>query len=221
MKIRNLALLTLIAGILVATIPIQNAFAVSATLYGEITDDGGDPNLYVWFQYGKTTAYGYETPKQTKYGTGEFSATVSGLEMCTTYHYRAAAKHQNYDDTRYGEDKTFATQCPVSVDLKANGSDGPITVSYKNRTITLSWTSQYADTCNAETVSKPSGSGINWSGAKPTSGSDLLTLDRAGSYTFKLTCKNTSANYTNYDTVQVTVEQPTLSVITKGVVITY
>ncbi len=221
MKIRNLALLTLVATVLAMTTPIQNVLAVSATLYGEVTDDGGDPNLYVWFQYGKTTLYGYETPKQTKYGTGEFSATITGLEMCTTYHYRAVVKHVNYDDTKYGEDKSFTTECPVSVDLKANGYDGPITVSYKNRTITFSWTSQYADTCTAETINKPSNSSVNWSGTKSTSGNESVTLDKAGSYTFKLTCKNNTSNNTKYDTVQVTVEQPTLGVITKGAVVTY
>jgi len=221
MRIRNLALLTLIAGILVATMPIQSVFAVSATLYGEVTDDGGDPNLYVWFQYGKTTAYGYETPKQTKYGTGEFSATVSGLEMCATYHYRAAVRHVNYDDTKYGEDKTFTTPCQVSVDLKVNGLDGPMSVSFKDRTITLSWTSQYADICTAETINKPYNSNINWSGTKSISGSESLTLDIAGSYTFKLTCKNNTTNYSSYDTVQVNLQPPTLGVITKGVVITY
>jgi len=207
--------------LLFATLGTQSVLAVNATLYGEVTDDGGDPNLYVWFQYGKTTAYGYETPRQTKYGTGEFSATVTGLEMCTTYYYRAVAKHVNYDDTKYGEGKSFTTECPVKVDLKVNSSDGPVTVSYKNRTITLSWTSEYANTCTAETVSKPSSSSVNWSGTKSTSGTESVTLDKAGNYTFKLTCRNNTTGSSNSDTVQVTLEPPTLSVITKGVVITY
>jgi hypothetical protein len=221
MKIKNLTLLTLITAILVFSVLIQNVFAVSATLYGEVTDDGGDPNLYVWFQYGRTTSYGYETSRQTKYGSGEFSATVSGLDTCTTYHYRAVVKHQNYDDTRYGEDKTFVTPCQVNLNLKANDLDGPISISYRERTITLSWISQYADTCTAETTNKPSGSSINWSGTKSTSGSESVTLDRAGSYIFKLTCKNNATENTSYDTVQVNLRQPALDVITKGVVITY
>lgn len=214
-------ILTTISAILALVVGIETVLAVSATLYGEVTDDGGDPNLYVWFQWGKTTSYGYETPKQLKYGAGEFSATISGLEMCNTYHYRAAARHVNYDDTKYGEDKTFTTECQITVDLKANGSDGPITVSYKNRTITLSWTSQYADSCTAETTSKPSGSNVNWSGGKSTSGTESVTLDKPGSYTFKLTCKNSTTGYTKSDTVQVTVEQPTLAVITKPAIVTY
>jgi len=213
--------LSILTAILASTIVFQSVFAVSATLYGEVIDDGGDPNLYVWFQYGKTTSYGFETPRQIKYGKGEFSATVYGLEMCTTYHYRAVARHQNYDDTVYGEDKTFTTECATNVDLKVNSSDGPITIGYQNRTIILSWTSNYADSCSAEITSKPANSNINWSGQKLTSGSESLTLDVAGSYTFKLTCRNSATGATGSDTVQLTLNHPVLSVITKGVVITY
>jgi hypothetical protein len=101
------------------------SLAATATFIGEINDDGGDPRLYVWFEYGKTTSYGYQTPRQEKYGTGEFTATVSNLEECTTYHYRAVARHQNYDDTKYGEDKTFTTSCEgITVSLSASPSSG-------------------------------------------------------------------------------------------------
>jgi hypothetical protein len=206
--------------ILVLTLA-QNALAVSATLYGEVTDDGGDPYLYVWFQYGTTTSYGNQTPMQTKYGTGEFSATITGLAMCTTYHYRAVSRHQAYDDTKYGQDKTFTTECPLTVDLKVNGSDGPISLSYTNRTINLSWSSINAHSCNAEILNKPSGSNVYWSGSKALSGNESITLDIAGTYTFKLTCTNNTTNSSNYDTVQVNLGAPTLAVITKGVVITY
>jgi len=210
MKTKNLILAT-ISAILVAGIGIQTVLAVSATLTGEVTDDGGDPNLYVWFQYGKTTSYGYETPHQSKYGTGEFTATVTGLENCTTYHYRAVAKHQNFDDTMYGEDKTFTTVCNATVDIKANGSDGPITVSYNNRNITLSWTSQNADSCY--------GSG-DWTGSKPTSGTQAITLLYPRTYTFNLSCRDALGGTTT-DSVQVTLQPPTLRVVTKGVVVTY
>jgi hypothetical protein len=221
MKIRNLKSLGFVSFVLLATILGQNALAVSATLYGEIIDDGGDPNLLVWFEWGTTTAYGNQTPPQTKFGTGTFSATITGLAMCTTYHYRAAARHQAYNDTRFGDDKTFTTQCPVSVDLEVNGSDGPVTLPYTSRTITLSWTSSNANTCNAETVSKPSGSTIDWSGSRATSGSNSLTLDRAGTYIFRITCRNNTTGETNSDTVQVNLQQPNLVVVTRGVVITY
>jgi len=160
------------------------SLAVSVTLYGEITDDGGDPYLEVWFQYGKTTFYGYETSHQTKYGPGEFSATVSGLEDCTTYHYRAVAKHQNYNDIKYGEDKIFTTPCPSitypspTVDLKANGYDGSITIPYNSSAI-LSWTSSNANYCLASGA---------WSGQKGTFGSESTGNLTSGPKTYILTC---------------------------------
>jgi hypothetical protein len=173
-----------LAGVATLFFVVSFSFAVTATLYGEITDDGGDPYLEVWFQYGKTTAYGYETPHQSKYGPGEFSATVSGLENCTTYHYRAVAKHQNYNDIKYGEDKVFTTPCPTvsypspTVDLKANGYDGSITVSY-NSSVTLSWTSSNASYCVASGA---------WSGTKGTSGSEITENLISGPKTYTLTC---------------------------------
>jgi len=215
MKIKNL-ILGIISAVLVTTIGVQTAFAVSATLTGEITDDGGDPNLTVWFQYGKTTSYGYETSHQSKTGTGEFNATVSGLENCTTYHYRAAAKHQDFNDTMYGQDKTFTTQCNVTVDLKANNSDGPVTVAYKDRnSFSLSWTSQNADSCTA--------SG-DWSGSKSTSNSygETIQLSQVRTYTFTLTCQNNTSGNSASDSVQVTLLAPGAPVVvTKGVVVTY
>jgi uncharacterized repeat protein (TIGR01451 family) len=173
-----------LVGIAILFFTASFSFAVTATLYGEITDDGGDPYLEVWFQYGKTTSYGYETPHQSKYGPGEFSATVSGLEDCTTYHYRAVARHQNYDDTKYGEDKIFNTPCPSitypspTVDLKANGYDGSITVPY-NSSVTLSWTSSNANYCVASGA---------WSGTKGTSGSEITENLISGPKTYTLTC---------------------------------
>ena len=190
-------------------------FAISATLRGEITDNGGDPNLEVWFQWGKTPSYGYETPRQylTCYNPPcEFSAEIDNLDACTTYHYRAAAKHRNYNDTRYGSDQSFVTPCNVKVDLKANNSDGPISVPFTQRTITLSWTSHYADSCTA--------SG-DWSGTKGTSGSEQLTLNSPQTYTFTLSCKNNSTGNSATDSVQVTLLPPNApQVVTKGVVIT-
>ncbi len=64
-----------------------------ATLVGEITDDGGDPNLEAWLQYGRTMSYGSETTHQSKYGTGLFCANISNLEPGATYHYRAVARN--------------------------------------------------------------------------------------------------------------------------------
>ncbi|MDI6603179.1 MAG: hypothetical protein QME57_03645 [Patescibacteria group bacterium] len=179
-----------------------------ATLVGEVTDDGGDSNLEVWFQYGKTTSYGYETAHSSQSGTGVFCATVYNLEPCTTYHYRAVAK--NSAGTSYGEDKSFTTKCSVIVDVKANDSNGPITLKYKDY-VTISWTSQNADSCTT--------SG-DWSGSKSISGSETIQLNQIKTYTFTLTCKNNNTGKTESDSVQVIVQPKPPTVITKPAIVT-
>jgi len=189
-------IITAIVGILALTIGAEISLAATATFTGSIDDDGGDPNLLVWFQYGKTTSYGSETSHQSKNGIGEFTATVSGLENCTTYHYRAASKHQNFDDTMYGQDKTFTTLCDNSptVDIKANNSDGPITIAY-NYAATLTWTSQNANSCTAAGA---------WSGTKLTSGSES-TGNLTSSKTYTITCFGLGGSAS--DSVAINVQQ--------------
>jgi len=181
-----------------------------ATLVGEVTNDGGDPNLEVWFQYGKTTSYGWESPHASKYGTGIFCAAVYNLEPCTTYYFRAVAK--NTAGTSYGENRSFTTQClPVSVDIKANSSNGPITVSYKSN-VTLSWTSNNAASCQA--------SG-DWSGTKAVSGSQTIQMNEVKTHTFTLTCQDSTGAKTSSDSVTVYVNPNPPTVITKPAVVTY
>ncbi len=180
-----------------------------ATLVGEIMDDGGDPNLEVWFQYGKTSVYGYQTAHQSKYGTGLFCATVYNLEPCTTYYYRAVAK--NSAGTSYGDSKSFTTTCsPVLVDIKANGSDGPVTLKYKDY-VNLSWTSQNAVSCTA--------SG-DWVGSKSISGSQTIQLNQIKNYTFNITCSGQSGQ-TKTDSVTVKISANPPVVVTKPAIVTY
>lgn len=182
----------------------------SATLVGEITDDGGDPNLEAWLQYGRTMSYGSESTHQSKYGIGLFCANISNLEPGATYHYRAVAR--NSAGTSYGEDKSFTTRvAQVSVDIKANNSDGPITISVRN-SITLSWTSQNAASCEA--------SG-DWSGSKSTSGTQTIQLNNVRTNTFTIVCRNASGAQTGTDSVQVQVNALPPTVITKPAIVTY
>lgn len=163
------------------------------TFVGELTDTGGDESTSVWFEYGKTTSYGYKTSEKTMSSAGIYCIDVSGLSPCTTYHYRAAAK--NSAGTSYGEDKTFTTTCQgVSVDIKANGSNGPVTIPY-NTSATLKWTSSNADSCYA------SGS---WSGTKATSGSQS-TGKLTSNKTYTITCEGPGGS--DSDTVKVYVEE--------------
>jgi hypothetical protein len=184
-----------------------------ATLVGEITDDGGDPNLEVWFQYGKTSSSitsAFESTHAYQTGLGSFCAVVTGLDSCTTYYYRAVA--QNSAGTSYGEIKSFKTLCvpEVTVDLKANGSNGPVDLKYGD-SVTLSWSSSNASFCEV--------SG-DWSGSKQTSGSALVQLDSLKTYTFSITCRNADGSKTGSDSVEVRVSARPPVVIIKPAIVT-
>lgn len=78
-----------------------------ATLNGQLVDDGGLV-CAVWFEWGTTTDYGFETPQQGGFTSGmTFNATLTGLARGVPYHYRAVARNAN--GTVYGNDVSFAT----------------------------------------------------------------------------------------------------------------
>jgi len=98
-----------------------------------------------------------------------------------------------------------------SVDIKANGSNGPITVSYKNN-ITLSWSSENSATCQA--------SG-DWSGTKAVSGSQVIQMNEVKTNTFTITCEESTGTKTDIDSVTVVVTPNPPVVITKPAIVTY
>ncbi len=78
-------------------------------------------------------------------------------------------------------DNQVGIPLPVTVDIKANKSNGPITIVYNQRA-TLSWSSSGADSCF--------GSGA-WSGTKSKISSSTSTGRLTSSRTYTLTCSNT------------------------------
>lgn len=74
---------------------------------------------------------------------------------------------------------TVGEMTPPTVDLKANGSDGPIDINYGD-SAALSWTSQNAEKCSA--------SG-GWSGSKALNGTES-TGSLTTTTTYTLTCSN-------------------------------
>ena len=89
----------------------------SATLNGTLTSRGTASSVDVSFEYGLTTSYGQVTTPQTLIGTGTFSASISGLDPGTTYHFKAKAVG---DGTAYGDDMTFTTSSPTPPSVTTN-----------------------------------------------------------------------------------------------------
>lgn len=78
-----------------------------ATLNGSLSSVNSAQTNYVYFQWGQTTSYGNETPKQLINYSGSFTQNISSLNVNTIYHYRAVL--QNNSELVYGQDITFIT----------------------------------------------------------------------------------------------------------------
>ncbi|MFA7385532.1 MAG: hypothetical protein WCZ99_01140 [Candidatus Paceibacterota bacterium] len=164
----------------------------SVTFVGELTDHGGDLNNTVWFEYGKTSSLGLTAPQKTLSSPGMYCITVSNLDSCSTYHYRAAAS--NSAGTSYGDIRTFNTSCGSSVvNLKANNSTGTITVP-NNSSVNLTWNTENMDSCQASGA---------WSGTKSTSGSQSTGNLSLGTYTYVLNCSGQGGSNSSSVTVNV------------------
>lgn len=133
-----------------------------------------------------------------------FSYTDGGLAANSTSTYELSLADRNGTAYRYPQMEGY-TAC-IKLDLKLNGTDGPVVLGVPNNSATLSWITERAESCTA--------SG-DWSGAKgPASGSQNLgrtELARGTSnpgsgkaYNYVMLC-NYPAGRTISDSVAVTV----------------
>ncbi len=90
---------------------------------------------------------------------------------------------------------TVTVSSPPTVDIKANGSDGPIQIPY-NSSSTLSWSSTNATSCTASGA---------WSGSKATAGSSSTGALTSPQYQYTLSC--TGPGGTAIDSVVINVQQ--------------
>ena len=106
----------------VTTAAASGVTTSAATLNGAVNPGGGTTTAR--FQFGKSTAYGSETPSQSV-GSDRtdhaLSATLSGLEPDTTYHYRVVATQGTLVVT--SGDVAFKTP-PVSPPPASGGDTG-------------------------------------------------------------------------------------------------
>jgi hypothetical protein len=110
--------------------PVSGIGQHEATIQAQINPDQLATTYH--FEYGETTAYGTEVPLGGEaIGAGfvpvPVSASLSGLKVGTTYHYRVVAKNEfagHKFETRT-DDQTFATLPPAPVDSMFASNVGP------------------------------------------------------------------------------------------------
>ena len=103
---------------------VSDITATSAKCSGNITDDGGfavTERGFCWSTHPEPTLENNDPHIAAGSGTGEFSATLNGLEESTTYHVCAYAT--NVLGTRYGNEKTFTTKDGVAKVTTGNVAD--------------------------------------------------------------------------------------------------
>jgi hypothetical protein len=89
----------------------ERIMPTSATVMGEVTDEGAAPVIGVWAEYGTDTNYGSETQRYNLNELtfpGTFDVALSGLTCNTTYHYRFKIRNNAMVDG-YSSDATFKT----------------------------------------------------------------------------------------------------------------
>jgi hypothetical protein len=69
----------------------------SAVLQGSVDNLNGETDVFAYFEYGKTTAYGTRTTEIHLTSATSFSATIISLTPNTVYHYRAVVRYNTTD----------------------------------------------------------------------------------------------------------------------------
>ncbi|HEY7829103.1 MAG TPA: hypothetical protein VIC06_00880 [Solirubrobacteraceae bacterium] len=107
------------AGPLIVSASGEEVQPTSAAVDGLVNPEGHATSYHV--EYGTSASYGSSTALATLAG-GEFedepvSVPLGGLQTSTTYHFRVVAS--NSAGTSFGEDETFVTLPPASIDSES------------------------------------------------------------------------------------------------------
>ena len=169
----------------------------SSTLRGELTNDGGT-DCTVSFEYGTTTAYGYNTSPISGQNTGyTWETPIYGLEYGTLYHYTAKAQNSGY----YSDDdnETFLTKPNKVTSFSATAG---------SEHINLAWTK---GTGSDKTLVRFSTSGYP---STPTSGTQVYfdtgvsynhtSLTNGTTYYYSVWAEQSSGGYQQYSADKVT-----------------
>jgi trimeric autotransporter adhesin len=154
---------TLVSAPAVVTTAATAVTSAAATLNGTVNPNAGTATVTI--EYGLTTAYGSTVAATPGTVTGTtanaVSASISGLNPYTTYHYRVVAT--NAGGTTNGNDMTFTTVAvPALVNTLAASDigesiatlNGSVNANYAPTDVTFEWglTNAYGNTANATPV---------------------------------------------------------------------
>lgn len=92
----------------IQTNPATYTFNNQATLNAWL-GPGYSGTTYVWFEWGPTTGYGFQSMRLPQNYNSSISQNIAGLSPDTTYHFRAVAQNDN-GLVSYGQDMTFYEQ---------------------------------------------------------------------------------------------------------------
>jgi hypothetical protein len=118
----------------VSTSPVSSVFTTGATVGGFLDSLGSATSVNVYIEYGTTTSYGTTTAATPASLTaaGAFTASLTGLQANTTYHFTAYADGGTFG-TATGTDMTFTTSNNSSVpEITTNAATS---VSYYSATL--------------------------------------------------------------------------------------
>jgi hypothetical protein len=111
----------------VTTQAASSVSATSVTANGTIISEGTASSTARGFVYGADTSYGATTTEAGTFGSGTFSASLSGLTCGTLYHYASYATSDF--GTSYGTDTTFTTSdCAAEAEPSTTRRDGGVVV---------------------------------------------------------------------------------------------
>jgi hypothetical protein len=167
--------------------------AAGATLDGGSYCSGSNAYIHLWWTVTNSD--------------NQFNIVKDGVHITSTYGFTWISQPEVYNQTHnwqvyglssytYSNTKTITTKdcsppSPPTVDIKANGSNGPITVGY-NSAATISWSSTNAGSCSVS----PTG----WGGI---SNQGISTGNLTSSKTYTLNCSG--AGGTASKSVQINV----------------
>lgn len=189
-------------------VPLPGSFNLSSSAcYGGPDQNGNGKFNLSWTSSSNATSYDIYAHAWSG-GAWQWIGNTTGLSWTATqpagidWYFKVVAKN-SVGSINSTPDNLFAGNCPFpSADIKANGSNGPITIGY-NAAATISWTSSNASSCSVS----PTG----WVG---TSNNGISTGNLTSSQTYALTCPN-GFGISAQDSVVVNISPPTVDLKVK------